>query len=185
MPVNGIIHLSDASLIAVHALAALASEPDRRVLGKDLATSMGASENHLAKVMQRLVRAELVLSVKGPHGGFRLARDPGAVTFREAIEAVDGPLTGDFCPFSPDHCDPSACIFGHELSRQAEGLVAYLGRRTIADILRDGVPRFLSGPGDGGRKKPDGSPKGRRAAAGSRIAGANPEPARPDRVRRG
>lgn len=185
MPVNGIIHLSDASLIAVHALAALASEPDRRVLGKDLAASMGASENHLAKVMQRLVRAELVLSVKGPHGGFRLARDPGAVTFREAIEAVDGPLTGDFCPFSPDHCDPSACIFGHELSRQAEGLVAYLGRRTIADILRDGVPRFLSGPGDGGRKKPDGSPEGRRAAAGSQIAGANPEPARPDRVRRG
>lgn len=171
MPVNGIIHLSDASLIAVHALAALASEPDRRVLGKDLAAAMGASENHLAKVMQRLVRAELVLSVKGPHGGFRLARDPGVITFREAIEAVDGPLTGDFCPFSPDHCDPTACIFGHEVARQAEGLVEYLGRRTIADILRDGAPRFLSGPGAGGGTKPGPSRKGGRAAAGTRIAG--------------
>lgn len=185
MPVNGIIHLSDASLIAVHALAALASEPERRVLGKDLAAAMGASENHLAKVMQRLVRAELVLSVKGPHGGFRLARDPGAVTFREAIEAVDGPLTGDFCPFSPDHCDPSACIFGHEVARQAEGLVAYLGRRTIADILREGVPRFLSGPAAGGGKISAETRGGGRAAAVARGAGANPERARPDRARRG
>lgn len=144
MPVNGIIHLSDASLIAVHALAGLASDPEHRVLGKDLASSMGASENHLAKVMQRLVRAELVLSVKGPHGGFRLARDPGSISFRDAIEAVDGPLTGDFCPFSPEHCDPSACIFGREVSRQAESLVDYLGRRTIADVVREGIPHFLA-----------------------------------------
>ena len=153
MPTNGILHLSDASLIAVHALAGLASEPGRRILGKDLAAAMGASENHLAKVMQRLVRAELVASVKGPHGGFRLARNPSKISFRETIEAVDGPLSGDFCPFSPDHCNPSSCIFGKEVSRQAQGLVDYLGRRTIADIVREGPPRFLStGKIAGGRK---------------------------------
>jgi len=176
MPVNGILHLSDASLIAVHALAGLASEPDRRVLGKDLASAMGASENHLAKVMQRLVRAEIVVSVKGPHGGFSLAREPGSISFRDAIEAVDGPLTGDFCPFSPEHCDPSACIFGHEVARQAESLVAYLERRTIADIVRDGVPRFISARrdpkgGEAGRrsdlaKKPRASVRVRRTSAG-------------------
>lgn len=170
-------------MIAVHALAALAAEPDRRILGKDLAAAMGASGNHLAKVMQRLVRAELVVSVKGPHGGFSLARDPGAISFREAIEAVDGPLTGDFCPFSPDHCDPSACIFGHDLSRQAEGLVAYLGHRTIADILRDGVPRFLSGPA-GGRNKTAGSSGSGRAASGPRFARTSPEPSTPARTGR-
>lgn len=170
MPVNGIIHLSDASLIAVHALAALASDPQRRILGKDLASAMGASENHLAKVMQRLVRAELVLSVKGPHGGFRLARDPGDISFRQAIEAVDGPLTGDFCPFSPDHCDPSACIFGREVAKQAESLVEYLGRRTIADVVREGIPRFLSAgkTPKGGTAGHSGNPAG-RSRAGSRA----------------
>ena len=73
-----------------------------------------------------------------------LFRSPGSISFREAIEAVDGPLTGDFCPFSPEHCDPSACIFGREVSRQAENLVEYLGRRTIADVVREGIPRFLA-----------------------------------------
>ncbi len=60
MPINGIVHLSDAALIAVHALAGLAAAPERRVQSKELAAIIDASENHLAKVMQRLSRAGLV-----------------------------------------------------------------------------------------------------------------------------
>ncbi|HSV56237.1 MAG TPA: Rrf2 family transcriptional regulator [Magnetospirillaceae bacterium] len=142
MPVNSVIRFSDASLIAVHALAALASDPERRIQGRDLAEAMGASGNHLAKVMQRLVRARLVLSVKGPLGGFSLARDPSEVSILDAISAVDGPMAVDFCPFRPDRCDPSQCVFGKEVSKHAGDLVEYLGRRTIADILREGRPRF-------------------------------------------
>ena len=137
MPVNGIVHLSDAALIAVHAMAGLAAAPDRRVQGKELAAIIDASENHLAKVMQRLVRAGLVKSVKGPTGGFMLALDPERISFRATIEAVDGPLSGDFCPFRTDRCDPDHCIFGKEISRHATELVSYLDKRTIADVARD------------------------------------------------
>ncbi|PKL26125.1 MAG: Rrf2 family transcriptional regulator [Spirochaetae bacterium HGW-Spirochaetae-3] len=137
MPVNGIVHLSDASLIAIHALAGLAAAPGRLVQSKELAAIIDASENHLAKVMQRLVRAGIVRSVKGPNGGFQLDRPAGDISFREAIEAVDGPLTGDFCPFRTDRCHPDNCIFGHEISRHAAELVAYLGDRTIADIAAE------------------------------------------------
>lgn len=137
MPINGIVHLSDAALIAVHALAGLAAAPGRRVQGKELAAIIGASENHLAKVMQRLVRAALVKSVKGPSGGFTLALDPGEISFRTAIEAVDGPLSGEFCPFRTDHCKPDKCIFGNEISRHADELVNYLDERTIADIGKE------------------------------------------------
>jgi Rrf2 family protein len=135
---NTIVHLSDAALISVHALAGLAAEPGRLVQGKDLASSIGASENHLAKVMQRLVRTGLARSVKGPNGGFALAKAAGSISFKEAIEAVDGPLSGDFCPFRTDHCSPANCIFGKELSRHANQLVEHLASRTIADIGADG-----------------------------------------------
>jgi len=118
----------------VHALAGLAAEPKRLVQGKDLAASIGASENHLAKVMQRLVRTGLARSVKGPNGGFALAKAAESISFKEAIEAVDGPLSGDFCPFRADHCSPGNCIFGKELSRHANQLVEHLASRTIADI---------------------------------------------------
>ena len=141
MPVNGIVHLSDAALIAVHALAGLAAAPGRLVQGKSLASIIDASESHLAKVMQRLVRAGLVHSVKGPNGGFALAKDAGDVSFRETIEAVDGPLSGDFCPFRTERCDPRNCIFGDEIMKHAGELVAYLGQRTIADIAREAAAK--------------------------------------------
>ena len=141
MPNNGIIHLSDASLIAVHALAGLAAAPERLVQGKDLASSMGASENHLAKVMQRMVRAGIARSVKGPAGGFGLARPASEISFRQTIEAVDGPLTGDFCPFRTETCDPSNCIFGRDISMWAAELLAYLGKRTIDDIAKEKLSR--------------------------------------------
>lgn len=142
MPANGILHLSDAALISVHALAGLAAEPGRLIQGKDLATVMGASENHLAKVMQRLVHAGIVRSVKGPNGGFSLVKNASEISFRDAIEAVDGPLTGDFCPFRAESCDPARCIFGKELSTQAANLVAYLSRRTIADVMKEASARI-------------------------------------------
>lgn len=139
MPLNGIVHLSDAALIAVHALAGLAAAPGRRVQSKELAAIIDASENHLSKVMQRLVKGLYVKSVKGPSGGFELAKPAEAISFRDAIEAVDGPLTGDFCPFRTDRCNPVNCIFGHEISRHSAELVAYLSQRTIADIAREAV----------------------------------------------
>lgn len=139
MPANGILHFSDASLIAVHALGGLAASTDHLVQSKDLAAIIGASEHHVAKVMQRLVHAGIVRSVKGPSGGFALAKPADAISFRDAIEAVDGPLSGEFCPFRMDHCTPSNCIFGHEIAVHAIDLVAYLSKRTIADIARYGI----------------------------------------------
>lgn len=137
MPVNGIVHLSDASLIAIHALVGLADAEGRLVQGRDLAAIIDASENHLAKVMQRLVRAGIVRSVKGPNGGFALDMRPEDISFKEAIEAVDGPLSSEFCPFRTERCTPDNCIFGKEISRHASELVAYLSKRTIADIAKE------------------------------------------------
>ena len=141
MSINSIVHLSDAALIAIHALAGLADSPGRLVQSKDLAAIIDASENHVAKVMQRLVKAGLVRSLEGPSGGFALAKSAGDISFKEAIEAVDGSLTGDFCPFRTDRCHPGDCIFGRELSRHAAELVAYLDKRTIADIADETAAR--------------------------------------------
>ncbi len=131
---NSIIHFSDASLIAVHALASLATAPNRLVQTHELACAIGASEHHVAKVMQRLVRSRLVRSVKGPSGGFALAKLPAEISFKDAIEAIDGEFAESFCPFKSDTCSPENCIFGKELAQYAHDLLEHLKHRTIADI---------------------------------------------------
>ena len=47
---------------------------------------------YLEQIFQRLRRAGLVLSKRGPGGGYTLARAPEEISLREIIEALEGPL---------------------------------------------------------------------------------------------
>jgi Rrf2 family protein len=47
---------------------------------------------YLLKILQQLVKAEVLRSKRGPRGGFYLARPPDQITLLDIIEAVDGPM---------------------------------------------------------------------------------------------
>ena len=55
---------------------------------------------YLEQIFQRLRRAGLVTSKRGPGGGYMLARTPARITLREVVEAVEGPL-GDALQMGP------------------------------------------------------------------------------------
>jgi Rrf2 family protein len=48
----------------------------------------------LLKVLKPLVSARVLLSIKGPNGGYRLAKEPSKISVLDIIEAVDGPIRG-------------------------------------------------------------------------------------------
>lgn len=135
---NKIVHISDASMLAVHALLYLAQHTDARVQTKEIAAALKTSENHLAKVMQTLVKNGYISSVKGPSGGFVLASEPSNVTIRAVIETIDGPLHADFCPFSVS-CNPENCIFGKDFQNHSQQMLDILERRTLQDMQKTGA----------------------------------------------
>ena len=47
---------------------------------------------YLEQIFQRLRRAGLVTSKRGPGGGYTLAREPGAISLRDIVESVEGPV---------------------------------------------------------------------------------------------
>ena len=51
----------------------------------------------LEKIIRDLIRTGLVRSHRGPHGGYVLARPAETVTFRDVIEAVEGPISLNVC----------------------------------------------------------------------------------------
>ncbi|MFW5758030.1 MAG: Rrf2 family transcriptional regulator, partial [Bacteroidota bacterium] len=62
-----IVHLSEAASIAIHAMVFVA-QADTHVNVNIIASEIGASKNHLAKVMQVLTKKRFLKSVRGPSG---------------------------------------------------------------------------------------------------------------------
>ncbi len=57
-----------------------------------ICTRQGIPARYLEQIFQRLRRAELVHSKRGPGGGYTLARPPAEISLRQVVEAVEGPL---------------------------------------------------------------------------------------------
>ena len=58
----------------------------------DIAARQGISQSYLEQLFGKLKKAGLVVSLRGPGGGYALAQEPAAITLRRVIEAVEGPL---------------------------------------------------------------------------------------------
>jgi Rrf2 family protein len=90
------VKLSCAVCYAAEALAYLAAHGEGRLVpSHEAARARGVPERFLLKILRQLGRADLVHGVKGPHGGYHLARPVGRISLLEVVEAVDGPILTD------------------------------------------------------------------------------------------
>jgi Rrf2 family protein len=64
---------------------------------KELAEREAIPQHFLGKVFQTLVRAGILSSMRGPHGGFALARPASQITLYEIVQAIDGTAALDRC----------------------------------------------------------------------------------------
>ena len=67
----------------------------RPISGKTLAARHGLSPRHLELVLQSLVRNRILKSIRGPRGGYELARDPSGVTANDILRAASTGEDGD------------------------------------------------------------------------------------------
>jgi Rrf2 family protein len=87
--------LSHAVRYALQALVYMANESNGQLVASHvIAGAEGIPELFLLKVLKMLVSARILQSLKGPSGGYRLARPATKITLLEVVEAVDGPMRG-------------------------------------------------------------------------------------------
>tara|TARA_R110002111_G_C5949112_1_gene368414 strand:- start:420 stop:914 length:495 start_codon:yes stop_codon:yes gene_type:complete len=76
---------------ALHCCSVLAAVPEgKAVPASVLAEFHGVPKDYLAKALQNLAQAGIIIGTLGPSGGYRLANDPAEVTFLDIIEAIEG-----------------------------------------------------------------------------------------------
>ena len=96
--------LTCASSYALHAVVYMAQQKnDRPVASHKIAQERGIHARFLLKVLKPLVSARVLTSVKGPNGGYKLARPATEISVLEIVEAVDGPIRGQAPPPEPSN----------------------------------------------------------------------------------
>ena len=98
--------LSNTCKYALRALIYLGkfSEDDKRIGIKKISEDLGLSSPFLGKILQNLVKQKLLVSTKGPNGGFSLARPSKEISLWDIVTKVDGEEFFTNCLISLEPC---------------------------------------------------------------------------------
>jgi len=118
---------------ALRAMASL-SRAEGALTTEDLSTQASVPLHYLAKVMRQLVVAGLIDARRGRGGGFRLARAPKDITFREIIDAVNGWPDPERCAYGQARCNPrNPCPLHPTWTNLNESMARWASTTTLAD----------------------------------------------------
>jgi Rrf2 family iron-sulfur cluster assembly transcriptional regulator len=109
----------------------------------------GISLLFLEQIFQRLRKGNIVKSIRGPHGGYVLAREPGQITIGDIVRLIEPPLYASSC-FSKQESAEScriadSCIGGAVWKQLAEHVDAFLDSITLTDLCSKSKPEVVYG----------------------------------------
>jgi Rrf2 family protein len=121
---------------ALRALIYLSLQRDGRpVPVSEIASRRRIPRKFLEKIIKDLIRTGLVTSHRGARGGYLLARAPERVSFRDVIEAVEGPISINVCVTAQNDCSVlSSCNMHHVWQEGQRRMLEYFADTTLAGL---------------------------------------------------
>jgi Rrf2 family iron-sulfur cluster assembly transcriptional regulator len=106
---------------------------------KDVSKRQGISQRYLEQIFNRLLKAGILESRRGPHGGYVLARDASVTTVGAIILAAQGPIVPVECLAGKSdrsrQCSMApSCVTRHVWAETQRILVDYFDSVSIADL---------------------------------------------------
>jgi Rrf2 family protein len=130
------MQLTRAADYAVRVMVHLAGLPEgTRVSRGDLSIAADCPEQFLAKVLQSLTRAGLVVSHRGNTGGFELDEQRRSASILEVIEAIEGPIRLNLCLTSDHACNRQGWCPAHTVWGDAQEAMIAVLRAANIDVL--------------------------------------------------
>ena len=111
---------------------------------RELAELSAIPEPTASKVLKALARAGVVDSVRGAHGGYRLARAASEITVAEVIEAIEGPIAVTECVDADSGCTlEEHCGVRANWQRINAAVHTALQAISLADMARPDAARLI------------------------------------------
>lgn len=127
---------------AFRTLIYLAANTDRLCNIQEVAETFALSKSHLMKIVNQMVHAGWVESVRGKNGGIRLAKSPQEINVAGVVTRMEQTL-------SPINCDEplcainSHCVLKSVLWKAQREFMQYLQNYTLADVITDPTVQIL------------------------------------------
>ena len=131
------MRLTKKLMFAIEAVLDIAYHAaDKPVQSKDIAERQGIPKRYLEQVLQHLVRADVLRGVRGPRGGYRLARERRNITVADIVRVVQG-MDEAMDPLM----DPAGSDLGHLVLRPLwqeieDAALVQLGLTTVEDLCK-------------------------------------------------
>ena len=109
---------------------------------KVLAEELQIPAPFLSKILQKLARFNVLISNKGPNGGFALAASPEKISLYRVVEIIDGKELFENCALSNDTCDgrretSHVCALHDSYSDIRKQLITTFKEKMISDLLTE------------------------------------------------
>lgn len=122
---------------AIRCVLFLSMNPEKSCMVGEIADKQGVPKAFLAKILQKLVKRNIVTSIRGVKGGFQLAKAPGNISLIDVIEAVSGPVSLNVCVIDRKNCERSGHCSVHpiwvDLQEDFEGKLKKINFKKLAD----------------------------------------------------
>jgi len=87
------VGISTKGVYGVAAMYTLAQSPSNRLMQiKEIAASTQISHGYLEQILSTLKKSDLVVSIRGANGGYRLSHDASEITVLDIVESLEGKL---------------------------------------------------------------------------------------------
>lgn len=121
---------------AIRAAIDMATRPmGEPVLASELAKSLAIPQHYLSKILQQLVRAEVLESTRGRRGGFVLQRPAAQITLRQVVAPFENLRKCEECILGQPVCSTAGACPLHDFWKEVrERYLAELDTRTLQDM---------------------------------------------------
>ncbi|NTW45150.1 MAG: Rrf2 family transcriptional regulator [Anaerolineaceae bacterium] len=133
--------LSNTSKYAIRATIYLAlnSRNEEKIGIRKISADLHIPSPFLAKILQVLAKRKLLLSTKGPNGGFSLAKESKKITLYDIVAVIDGNDVFHKCLISMRTCheDNTPCPVHNKYEPIRNEVIRLFKEQTIDDLAKD------------------------------------------------
>ena len=133
------IMLSNTCKTAIKAVIYLSSKFDikENVGMKEISEFINASEHTVGKILQTLVKQNVINSMKGPSGGFYISKEQQKQPIINIVEAIDGKQIFKSCGLGLSKCSSSHPCPIHDDYKEARDIIENLFKqKRVLDLCK-------------------------------------------------